>query len=84
MLLQLALVKFELFLQLIVHRLVPHGLLMFSLNLDDLNLVHDIEVLVDKSEEVMYLKPRIEYIVAKGCIVVEGVKQQAYALGCPE
>jgi len=74
MLLQLVLVKFELLLQLIVHQLIPHGLLVFSLDLDDLNLVHDIEVLVDKSEEVMYLKPCIEYIVAEGGVVVEGIK----------
>ena len=73
----------QLFLQQVKHELVLNRLRVLCLRLDMLYFIENIEVFMDKGQEVLNLEPILELEVSILGVFVEGIKQQAYAAAYP-
>ena len=71
MLFEFNLVKLEFFLQLIIHHLIPHSLLVLSLDFNQLYFIHCITIFVSEAQKVMNFKPRAERVILERRVLVE-------------
>lgn len=64
----------QLFLKQVKHKLVLNRLRVLSLRLDMLYFIKNIEVFMDKGQEVLNLEPILELEVSILGVLVEGIK----------
>ena len=64
----------QLFLKQVKHKLVLNRLRVLSLRLDMLYFIENIEVFMDKGQEVLNLEPILELEVSILGVLVEGIK----------
>jgi hypothetical protein len=67
-------VNLQLFLKQVKHKLVLNRLRVLSLRLDMLYFIENIEVFMDKGQEVLNLEPILELEVSILGVLVEGIK----------
>jgi hypothetical protein len=67
-------VNLQLFLKQVKHKLVLYGLWMLCLRFDMLYFIENIEVFMNKGQEVLNFEPILELEVSILGILVEGIK----------
>jgi hypothetical protein len=80
---QLIQVNLQLFLKQVKHKLVLNRLWMLCLCLDVLYFIENIEIFMDKGQEVLNLEPILKLEVSILGVLVEGIKKQAYTAADP-